>query len=134
MEISRILNTMEKNYGFSYIINIQIDTKQIKMIVRNAKKVPTSMLNEMAKLRLQKHINEIYTTYKHYRSQTFENFQNKIIKQSNIEIEDLNDIEVYDLNLHFNERDEIINKSINENNKRHVEIKQSKINEIEFDV
>lgn len=75
----------------------------------------------------------MYSQNKHYRTQTSENFFNKTIKQSDFQIEDINDAEVYDLNLQFSEHDKIINKPNNDNNKRHVEIRQSKINTNEND-
>lgn len=115
--------------GFSYIIRIEIATQSLSLIVRNDKKVPQSILEEIARVRIKKQINDTYAQLKHYRVQTIEQFFEKQIKQSNYEIEDLNECEVYDLQIEF--ENETIKNELKQS--QHVETKQSRINKAEND-
>lgn len=122
METNRILNNMENNY--SYIIRIEIGAHKISMVVRNIKEVPRTLIEQMAQLRIKKHINDTFTNEKHYRSQTHEQYHNKMIQLSNYEIEDLSAVEVYDLNVTF--KNNQIENSYDKT--KRVEIRESKIN------
>lgn len=116
---------MNTEKGFSYLVRITIGPKKLLMVIRNTKEVPYSVIEVMSKERINKYINETYTLFKHYRNQTSEHYYNKMIKESNFEVEDLNDVEVYDLELNFD--DEKIKNNIN--GKHKTKTIQSKINE-----
>lgn len=100
---------MKTETNFSYLIRIEVGINNFSIIIRNSKKVPEILLETIAKEKITSFINKNYTSYKHYRTQSPEGFFNKMIKESNYEIEDLNEIEIYDLQLTFNQ-DKIINK------------------------
>ena len=129
MESATILKHNMKT-EFSYLIRISVGVNNISMLVKNKKEVPLILLETMAKEKITKFINESYTTYKHYRNQTVENYFNKMIKQSSFEIENLNEIEIFNLDLVFNsnksDNDIKINNEINE--KQNTETRQSSIN------
>lgn len=110
--------------SFSYHVNIEIGAHTISMIIRNTTEIPDSLIREMAQQRIKREIKNRYTTDKHYRTQTEQQFYDKMIKLSNYEINNLNVCEIYDLNLKF-KNNEIINHYEKTNN---VEIRQSKIN------
>lgn len=113
--------------NFSYLIRINVGPKNISILVKNKKEVPQSLLETMAKEKITRCINEQYSTDKHFRKQTSENFFNKMIKQSLFEIENLNEIEVFDLGLYFNE-----NKIHNEKNDKQItQTRESSINHSE---
>lgn len=105
--------------NFSYLIKMNIGPKKINIIVKNSKKVPEIFLETMAKEKIQKYINESYLTQKHYKAQTNEQYLNRMLKESSFYIEDLNEIEIFDLQLQFTNDEKIINdeKSKTRNNK-----------------
>lgn len=117
METNRVMS--EK---FSYLIKIQIGPHTQSMLVVNSKEVPEILLETMAKEKIDKKINELFTLNKDYRVQTSQQYFSRMIKQSDFQIEDLNNIDIYDLNLKF-EATSILN-----NNKGEEKILQSKFN------
>lgn len=123
---------MKIDYGFSYIVHITIESKTISMIIRNQKKVPIQIIEEMAKQRINKYINDVYHKSNYYLKQTSEQFFERMIKQANFEIQDLNDVEVYDLNVTFDKNEKIVN-NIHEN-KFNTKIVESSINKISNEV
>lgn len=115
---------MTHENNFSYHVNIEIGAHKISMIIRNETQPPDSLIKEMAERRIKSEIKQLYSTEKHYRTQTEQAFYDKMIKLSNYEINDLNVCEIYDLNLKFknNEIQNTYDKTA------HTEIRQSKIN------
>lgn len=110
--------------GYSYIIRIEIGAHKISMVLKNNVALPSDLIEEMARLRIKKHINDTYVEQKHYRLQTHEQYHNKMIQLSNYEIEDLNSVEIYNLEMNFKD-----NKIQNTYDKTaRVEIRESKIN------
>lgn len=96
--------------SFTYLIRINIGAKNMSCIVKNNKKVPNIFLETIAKDIINKYINDSYNSInKHYRTQTSDHYYNRLSKESNFEIEDLNEIECYNLSLTF-ENENIVNK------------------------
>lgn len=122
METNRLLKSMEN--GYSYIVRIEIGAHKISMVIRNNKEVPRTLIEQMAELRIKKHISDSFKTDKHYRSQTEIQYHDKMIQLSNYEIEDLNAVEVYDLGFEF-ENNQIKNTY---DKTKSTEIRESKIN------
>ena len=115
---------MDVNKNFSYLIRITIGVNQSSILVKNKKEVPMSLLETMAKEKITRNINLMYSSLKYYRTENSVSFFNKMIKQSDFEIEDLNEIEVFDLHLTFD--NENIKNNTDERKRR--EIRQSSIN------
>lgn len=119
MEANRVMN--EK---FSYLIKIQIGPHSQSILVVNEREVPVILLETMAKEKISSKINELYAKNKDYRVQTTQQYFSRMIKQSDFQIEDLNDIEIYTLDLKFDNSS--IKNEINKNDK-------TKIIEAKFD-
>lgn len=111
METNRTINI--SNQPFSYLIKIQIGPHIQPMLIVNNREVPQIILETIAKEKINKKINELYVNNKTYRLQSSDQYFNKMIKQSDFEIEDLNNIEIYDLNLKF--ENESIQNNLEEN-------------------
>lgn len=105
---------MTKKLEFSYLVKIKIGARNISMLIRNHKEVPEKILSIMAKEKIEKEITQSYIQLKHYRNQTSDHYFNKMMKESSYEIEDLNNVEVYDLQLNFDSQEKIVNKSEDE--------------------
>lgn len=108
----------------TYHVKLEIGAQTISMIIQNKIEVPDSLIREMAEQRIKTEIQKRYAIDKHYRTQTSEQFYDKMIKLSNYEITDLNVCEFYDLAINF--KDEKIINHYDKTNK--IEIRQSKIN------
>lgn len=99
---------------FYYLIRIRVGAQNFSILVQNIRETPIILIETIAKEKISQYINKNYSKLKEYRTQTSEQFFNKMIKDSDFEIEDLNQLELYDLNLKF-EKEEIKN-DINEKN------------------
>lgn len=108
----------------TYHVKIKVGAHTISMIIQNEIEVPDSLIREMAEQRIKSEIQKRYTNDKHYRTQTSEQFFDKMSKLSDYEITDLNVCEFYDLGINF-KNNEIINTYDKTNT---IEIRQSKIN------
>lgn len=93
--------TMNTHKSFIYLIKITLGPKIVSVLVKNSLPVPEILLETMAKELITKYINDSFPKEKHYQVQTSDQYFNKMIKQSSFDIEDLNEIDVYDLQLKF---------------------------------
>lgn len=101
---------------FYYLIRIRVGAQNFSILVQNIRQTPTILIETIAKEKISQYINKNYSKLKEYRTQTSEQFFNKMIKGSDFEIEDLNQLELYDLNLKFEHKSDNIKNDINEKN------------------
>lgn len=101
---------MKPEKYFTYLLKINVGPKNISCLVRNKLKVPDVLLETIAKEIITKEINDSYSIGKHYRVQTSEQYLTRMLKQSSFDIEDLNEMQIYDLQLKF-QNDVPLNRS-----------------------
>lgn len=124
METNRKIN----DKSFVYLIKISIGPKNFSVLVKNKFKVPISLLETMAKGIITKEINDSYTIGKQWKNITSDNYFNRMMKVSDFEIEDLNELEIYNLELKFDKEGAIMNRSEEEKQKTRDKTESNKEN------
>jgi len=96
---------MKQEKTFIYLVTYTVGAKRQKFIAKNHVKVPNTLLITMGKEKIE---HEIST----YGEQAHDKLRNKLRKESSIEIEDLNEVPLYELNLKFEENGQIQNRPV----------------------
>lgn len=94
---------MSKEKSFIYLLEITVGAKNISALVKNILPVPEEILETMSKEIINTYINDSYKEGKMWRTQTSESYYNRMTKQSSFEVKDINQLDVYDLQLKFTE-------------------------------
>lgn len=102
---------MEKEIKFTYLVYFTVGAKTDKFLVKNDVKVPDSLLTTMAKDKINQEIKRQYLLQESSieGSLNERRFIKRLTKLSYIQIENLNEIKTYYINLRFNE-DKVENK------------------------